>query len=144
MADERVTMKFSGWIISLLLLSLMIACSRKPELATSAAPEDFDGRWIGTWSWDTNSTTTLEISGTRIKVSRFPLSKANTEETVAVSSEGVVEFQKEWVRRAPCVLVLLPDPKSGVPIYITKDKNNLVYTVSESRDQRIIFARSTP
>ncbi len=59
-----------------------------------------------------------------------------------VSSEGAVEFQKEWARRAPCVLVLLPNPKKGVPLYIAKDKEHLIYDVNVVGDQRIIFKKT--
>jgi hypothetical protein len=129
------------WKASLLLLSLMVSCSRKPEFATAAVVKDFEGQWSGTWNWNTN-TTTLEISGTHIKVSRFPIKKGPTDDLVVVSSEGEAEFQKEWSRRAPCVLVLLPEPKIGVPLYITSDKEHLVYDANLGRGQRIIFKKN--
>ncbi len=137
-------MKLLGWKSLLLLFSLLISCSRAPELATSAAPKDFDGRWIGTWNWDTNRTTTLAISGTHIKVTGFPVEKPPTTELIVASSEGQVEFQTGWSRRAPCVLILLPNPKIGVPIYITRDKKHLVYDYDVNVDRRIIFVRLAP
>src|SRR5687768_10042420 len=130
-------MRLVTWTASLLLLSLLVSCSRKPQFATSAVPKDFEGQWAGTWSWNTNSTT-VEISGTRVKVSGFPINKGPTDEMVVVSSEGEGEFLSEWSRRAPCVLVSLPNPKMGVPLYITRDKEHLVYEASVSQGRRII------
>src|SRR5687767_10853460 len=105
-------MRPSPWTASLLLLSLLVSCSRKPQFATSAVPKDFEGQWRGTWSWNTNSTT-VEISGTRVKVSGFPIKKGPTDAIVVVSGEGEGEFLSEWAKRAPCVLVSLPNPKIG-------------------------------
>lgn len=76
-----------------------------------------------------------------MKVSGFPIKNGPTDEIVVVSSEGEGEFLSEWARRAPCVLVSLPNPKIGVPLYITRDKEHLVYDASVSRDQRIIFKK---
>jgi hypothetical protein len=139
-ALKRMIMRLGSWTASLLLFSLLVSCSRKPQFATSAVPKDFEGHWSGTWSWNTNSTT-VEISGTSVKVSGFPVKKGATDEIVVVSSEGEGEFLSEWSRRAPCVLVSLPNPKIGVPLYLTRDKEHLVYDASVSRGQRIIFKK---
>jgi hypothetical protein len=137
-------MKLLTCLISVLALSLLTSCSRKPQLAASAVPKDFEGRWIGNWSWNSGNTTFLHITGTHVTVSNFATMMWSDDEMPVVGTEGVAEFQDEWDKRVPCVLLLFSEPKIGVTVYVTKDKSNLIYIVSESRNHRIEFTRLTP
>jgi len=138
-------MKLSGWRCLLLAFCFLTSCSKKLDYAASAVVQDFAGQWSGTWDWDTNSIASLDISGTHIKVSRFPMRSDPSGEVAVVWSEGEIEFNKEWAIRAPCILVLLTNNElAGVPLYITQDKEHLIYDVSVVREQRVMFNKVGP
>ena len=119
-----------------------MSCSRNPELATSAVAKDFDGTWSGFWSWEPTRSTSLDISGTELKVTELPLEESPGDKMGAITAEGEARFQSEYGSKgAPCILLYFLDHKEVVPLFISKDKEHLIYTVDINLDRRIIFKR---
>jgi len=132
----------SGYVAFVSLLLFAVSCSRQPELAGSAIAKDFDGHWSGRWSWATNNTTSVDISGTNIQVSRFPIDTAPAGGIVIVSGGGQVRFQSHYGSQdSPCILLFFENPRDVVPLCIAKDKKHLIYDVNIIHDQQIILER---
>jgi hypothetical protein len=135
--------KASRSTISVLVFCLLVSCSRKPEFATSAVATDFDGRWSGAWNWDPTRSTSLELSGTEFKVTGLPIEKSPDDKLVTVSGKGEARFQSQYGSKgAPCVLLYFPDHKEVIPVFISREKSHLIYTVDINLDRRIIFTRN--
>src|SRR4051794_34524356 len=111
-------MKRRALLVSFIFIAICLSCSRsRKEPATSAAAEDFNGKWIGTWSWDRSKSASLEISEGQIKVSGLPVIKRPAQETVVVSSDGRTVFDNAYGAKAtPCLLLYLPSPANVVPL----------------------------
>lgn len=128
-------------LCGVIMLCCLAACSQGLDLAKSATHEDYTGEWTGAWSWNDIDKSSVQIISNIIVLEHFPIIGVDTDEIQTLSTTGVVEYLDEWSRRAPCILVLLQDPNVGFPIYISEDKNQLLYTISEHMRQRIIFER---
>ena len=137
-------MRIGSSVSLLLVLFLFASCSRPDrDLASSAVAKDFDGQWDGTWNWDPNRTTSLEISGLQLKFAGLPIEKASGENTV-LTSQGEAHFEREYGSEgAPCVLLYIQSNIMTVPLFITKDKKHLIYDVDLNYDKQIIFTKKT-
>ncbi|MFO1513958.1 MAG: hypothetical protein U1F83_13745 [Verrucomicrobiota bacterium] len=131
-------------IISLLIVASSLSCSRPDrELASSALAKDFDGIW--TWSGDTTNSVKVEVTGSTVKVTELPIVKGPlTGALTFVSTVGTAVFEPAYgAKGAPGILLTFPGIQEVVVLFITKDKAHLVYSVSEDRDWRITFMRTS-
>jgi hypothetical protein len=87
-----------GMIITSLPLVLMILCfgrcAHTEKLADQAVPTDFNGKWVGAWSWNKTNRTMIEIQDTKVIVSHFPFDGSYT-----ISTAGIVDFQEKYGER---------------------------------------------
>lgn len=130
--------------ITLLIVVSSLSCSRPDrELASSALAKDFDGIW--TSSWDTTNSIKVEVSGSTVKVTELPMLKDPlTGALTVVSTEGRAIFEPAYgAKGAPGILLSFPGIQEVVALFMTKDKAHLIYSVSEDRDWRITFMRTS-
>lgn len=126
--------RFTNIFRLLLIVATLVtasSCVRRPALAEASLLAEFDGEWVGEWSWKKGNWATLQIGNGKVKFANFPYDDDKGGEVV-MSGGGVAEFASEWSRQSPCILVTLPgNPKTAVPVYISRDKENCT-TISQS------------
>lgn len=125
--------------IKLLAISLLVVASgcNRIELAESAQPKDFNGNWTGKWNWDPSKVAILNITNGLASISGFPEQPSNGLQHIEV------EFNESYGSKgAPAVLLFVNEPNVALPIYVTKDKKQLIYTYDINFDQRIFFVRA--
>ena len=125
------------------LAPLFASCSNSRDLASSAKAEEFEGQWYGSWSWQPNHTATIRISGKQAIVSQLPVVQGLDDRNIrSVTAEGETRFYAAYGPKGlPCILLSFPDVREMVPIFITNDKHQLYYSVSDDRLYRIRFNR---
>jgi hypothetical protein len=131
-------------ILFLILVGVLLACSRREQFASSAVATDFDGSWGGSWEWVEGKNTSISLSGNRISASNFPVRTDALGTLVVLSGDGEATFEPAYGdKSAPCVLVSFPQTRHVVALFLTADKKRLVYDVSLSQDWRIVFKKDT-
>ena len=125
----------------LICATFLMSCSDSHELSKSASPQDFEGSWVGKWNWSPSETTAITIVGDQLEALRFPLDTAKG--ISLITAKGEAKFDKEYgSEAAPCVLLFFEDYKEVVPLFITKSKDRLTYTVDITFDKHIVFERT--
>jgi hypothetical protein len=149
MALERMYLNsvdpFSMKVRLLIVIAVGVAvslpfCREIRGPASSAVASEFDGSWRAVWSWDNTKTTTLDITGGSVRAVGFPIILDGT--VKAVNAEGKADFQPEYGPRGhPCMLIGLPGAGMDVAIFISADKEKLLYFADTNRDWKLEFSR---
>jgi hypothetical protein len=80
----------------------------------------------------------LEISNEVFKVSSLPVTLEM--DTAVVTQEGVAQFDQAYgASSKPCVLLVLSN--RVVPVFIYKDKRQMLYEFDVTRNRRIVFVK---
>ena len=63
---------------------------------------------------------------------------------VTVSAEGETRFESAYgPKSAPCVLLYFPDHKEVIALFITNDKEHLIYDVNVNLDRYMVLKKES-